>query len=144
VDFSSRSTLPPLPGGARKGPPAIHIHHKFIIIDAETDKPTIFTGSANLSANSTNHNDENLLEITGSTALAQTYLAEFLRLYEHYRARALWNLAHPSRKTREMLPPAVVREMAAAFTLRRTRDAWVKGAYKRGTPEFLARTQLAQ
>jgi phosphatidylserine/phosphatidylglycerophosphate/cardiolipin synthase-like enzyme len=144
VDFSSRSTLPPPQGGAKKGPPAIHIHHKFIIVDAETRKPTIFTGSANLSANSTNHNDENLLEITGSTALAQTYLAEFLRLYEHYRARALWNLAHPSRKTREMLPPAVVREMAAAFTLRRTRDAWVKGAYKSGTPEYRARTQLAQ
>ncbi|MGE5208286.1 MAG: phospholipase D-like domain-containing protein [Alphaproteobacteria bacterium] len=144
VDFSSRSTLPPPQGGAKKGPPAIHIHHKFIIIDAETRRPTIFTGSANLSANSTNHNDENLLEIKGSTALAQTYLAEFLRLYEHYRARALWNLAHPSRRTREMLPPAVVREMAVAFTLRRTRDAWVKGAYKRGTPEYRARTQLAQ
>ena len=144
VDFSSRSTLLPPQGGARKGPPAIHIHHKFIIIDAETDKPTIFTGSANLSGNSTNHNDENLLEITGSTALAQTYLAEFLRLYEHYRARALWNLAHPKGKTRERLPPALAREMAAAFTLKRTRDGWVKGAYKPGTPEFLARTQLAQ
>jgi phosphatidylserine/phosphatidylglycerophosphate/cardiolipin synthase-like enzyme len=145
VDFSSRSTLPPSQGGARKGPPAVHIHHKFIIVDAETDKPTIFTGSANLSANSTNHNDENLLEITGSTALARTYLAEFLRLYEHYRARALWNLAHPSRKTREnKLTPAAARKMATAFTLKRTRDGWVKGAYKRGTPEYRARTQLAQ
>lgn len=144
VDFGSRSTLPAPHGGARKGPPAVHIHHKFIIIDAETDKPTIFTGSANLSANSTNHNDENLLEITASTALAQTYVAEFLRLYEHYRARALWNLTHPKGKIRERLAPAVAREMAATFTLRRTRDAWVKGAYKPGTPEFLARTQLAQ
>ena len=145
VDFSSRSTLPASQGGAGKGPPAVHIHHKFIIVDAETDKPTIFTGSANLSANSTNHNDENLLEITGSTALAQTYLAEFLRLYEHYRARALWNLAHPKGKTRgSTLPPAAARKMAIAFTLRRTRDGWVKGAYKRGTPEYRARIQLAQ
>jgi phosphatidylserine/phosphatidylglycerophosphate/cardiolipin synthase-like enzyme len=143
VDFSSRSTLPASQGGAGKGPPAVHIHHKFIIIDAETDGPTIFTGSANLSANSTSHNDENLLEIKGSTALAQTYLAEFLRLYEHYRARALWNLAHPRGKTREKLSPAVAKEMAAAFTLKRTRDAWVKGAYKPGTPEYRARIQLA-
>ena len=82
--------------GKKGGPPAVHIHHKFIIIDADTDTPTIYTGSANLSANSTNHNDENLLEITGSPELARTYLAEFMRIYDHYRARALWNLAHPA------------------------------------------------
>jgi phosphatidylserine/phosphatidylglycerophosphate/cardiolipin synthase-like enzyme len=145
VDFSSRSTLPPPKKGAKKGPPAVHIHHKFIVIDAETDKPTIFTGSANFSANSTNHNDENLLEITGSTALAQTYLAEFLRLYEHYRARMLWNLAHPSGKTkRGKLPAAAAKKIAEVFTLKKTRDEWVKGAYKPGTPEFRARTQLAR
>jgi len=145
VDFSSRSTLPPPKKGAKKGPPAVHIHHKFIVIDAETDKPTIFTGSANFSANSTNHNDENLLEITGSTALAQTYLAEFLRLYEHYRARMLWNLAHPSGKTkRGKLPATAAKKIAEVFTLKKTRDEWVKGAYKPGTPEFRARTQLAR
>jgi hypothetical protein len=33
------------------------------------------------------YNDENLLEITESPRLAGIYLAEFLRLYEHYRAR---------------------------------------------------------
>ncbi len=146
VDFNSRSTLPLPKAGAKKGgPPAVHIHHKFIIIDAETDKPTIFTGSANLSANSTNHNDENLLEITGTPGLAQTYLAEFLRLYEHYRARMLWNLAHPSGKMKgKKLPPAAAAKVAQAFTLKKTRDEWVRGAYKPGTPEFRARTQLAQ
>ena len=61
------------------------------MIDADTDTPTIYTGSANLSRNSTNYNDENLLEITGSPALAQVYFAEFMRLYEHYRARAILN-----------------------------------------------------
>ena len=122
----------------------MNMERSVLRIEAQTGSATIFAGSANLSANSTNHKYDNRLEITGSTALAQTYLAEFLRLYEHYRARALWKLAHPSRNARESLPPAVAREMAAAFTLRRTRDAWVKGAYKPGTPEFLARTQLAQ
>ena len=70
----------------------MHIHHKFIVIDAETENPIIYTGSNNLSENSTHHNDENLLEIKGSPELAQTYFAEFIRLYEHYRARALWNI----------------------------------------------------
>jgi phosphatidylserine/phosphatidylglycerophosphate/cardiolipin synthase-like enzyme len=66
VDLSSESTLPPPKAGQKKrGPPAVHIHHKFIVIDADTDDPTIYTGSANLSNNSTHKNDENLLEIKG-------------------------------------------------------------------------------
>jgi phosphatidylserine/phosphatidylglycerophosphate/cardiolipin synthase-like enzyme len=154
VDLSSRSTLPPPKPGKKGGPPAVHIHHKFIIIDADTDKPTIYTGSANLSANSTNHNDENLLEITNSPALARTYLAEFMRIYEHYRARALWNIAHPaaanpakggsraSKNTR--LPPSSAKRIAQTFTLKKTRDAWVRDAYKRGTPAFLERQTLAR
>jgi phosphatidylserine/phosphatidylglycerophosphate/cardiolipin synthase-like enzyme len=148
VDLSSRSTLPPPQPGKKGGPPAVHIHHKFIIIDADTDKPTIYTGSANLSANSTNHNDENLLEITGSPELARTYLAEFMRIYDHYRARALWNMAHPaSAKSGGKKPKkpsaAAAKKIADTFTLKTTRDAWVKGAYKRGTPEYLQRTTLA-
>jgi phosphatidylserine/phosphatidylglycerophosphate/cardiolipin synthase-like enzyme len=146
VDFSSRSTLGPLQkGGKKHAPPAVHIHHKFIIIDADTADPTIYTGSANLSENSTHKNDENLLEITGSPELAQTYLAEFMRLYEHYRARALWNMEHPSGKLLkgQKLPPAAAKKIGRRFSLKRTRDEWVKSAYKAGTPEYLARTALA-
>jgi phosphatidylserine/phosphatidylglycerophosphate/cardiolipin synthase-like enzyme len=47
-----------------KGPPiAVHIHHKFVVIDGDTADPTIYTGSAYFSANSENSNDENVLEI---------------------------------------------------------------------------------
>jgi hypothetical protein len=104
---------------------------------------------AKLSANSTNHNDENLLEITGSPKLARTYLAEFMRIYEHYRARALWNMAHPSAakgasKSKKSPPPAAKKKIERTFTLKTTRDEWVKGAYKRGTPEYLARTALSE
>lgn len=146
IDFSSRSTAPPPKAGPRKNmPPAVHIHHKFIIIDAETDAPTVFTGSANLSNASTHDNDENLLEITRCTWLAELYLAEFMRLYEHYRARALWSIAHPSdnggvRPVRDEQTQAIRRD---TFTLKRNRDAWVRNAYKAGTPDFLARTKLA-
>jgi phosphatidylserine/phosphatidylglycerophosphate/cardiolipin synthase-like enzyme len=149
VDLSSRSTLPPPKRSKKGGPPAVHIHHKFIIIDADTDTPTIYTGSANLSANSTNHNDENLLEITKAPGLARTYLAEFMRIYEHYRARALWNMAHPAAarakgKSKSSIPRSAQKKITQTFTLKTTRDQWVKGAYKRGTPEYLARTTLAQ
>jgi phosphatidylserine/phosphatidylglycerophosphate/cardiolipin synthase-like enzyme len=64
-----------------------HIHHKFILIDAETDHPVIYTGSANMSNNSNYNNDENLIEIRHAPEIGKTYLAEFMRLYEHYRAR---------------------------------------------------------
>ena len=70
----------------KRQPPEVYIHHKFIVLDAETDNPIVYSGSANMSNNSSHKNDENLLEITGSPRLARIYLAEFLRLYEHYRA----------------------------------------------------------
>jgi phosphatidylserine/phosphatidylglycerophosphate/cardiolipin synthase-like enzyme len=146
VDFSVRSILPPAQAGSKKHfVPAVHIHHKFIVIDAETQSPTIYTGSANLSKNSTNHNDENLLEIKGNPELAQTYFAEFMRLYEHYRARALWNIAHPSTKGKggKSPPPEQNPRLVRTFTLKKKRDDWVKGAYQSGTPEFVARTTLA-
>jgi len=132
VDLSSESTLPPPKSGQKKrAPPAVHIHHKFIVIDADTDNPTIYTGSTNLSNNSTYKNDENLLEIKGNPGLARTYFAEFMRLYQHYRAKTLWYLAR-GKRGRER-----------TFTLKRSRDAWVNGAYRPGTAAFIARTRLA-
>jgi phosphatidylserine/phosphatidylglycerophosphate/cardiolipin synthase-like enzyme len=143
IDMSLKSTLPPAKGrSGHGGPPAIHIHHKFIVVDAETSTPTIYTGSNNLSNNSTHNNDENLLEIKGNPALAQTYLAEFMRLYEHYRARALWNMNHPGgARLKQSVDPKS--KLGQTFTLKTARDQWVKGAFSKGTPEYLARTLFA-
>ena len=74
------------------GPYPVFIHHKFLVIDGETDHPVIYSGSANMSANSVFYNDENLLEITECPRLGQLYLAEFMRLFEHYRARLAFKL----------------------------------------------------
>lgn len=114
-----------LPGAAGKWP--VYIHHKFVVIDAETDSPTIYTGSANMSGNSLHYNDENMLEITGSTALAAVYLAEFMRLYEHYRARASWNRWHGGYGT---------------FKLR-TDASWATEAFTDGTPRHKTRVALS-
>lgn len=111
--------------------PPVLIHHKFIVIDAETESPTIYTGSANMSGNSVFGNDENLLEITGSPRLAQIYLAEFLRLYEHYRARArfiAWKLSGQAPDQ-------------AGFALQGDRS-WAKKHYTPGTPEFKSRLRM--
>jgi phosphatidylserine/phosphatidylglycerophosphate/cardiolipin synthase-like enzyme len=123
-----------------KGPPiAVHIHHKFIVIDGDTDHPTIFTGSPNFSKASENKNDENVLEISGNTAIAQIYVAEFLRLYNHYRARAIWDKMHGKPKAKAREADVAERDPLVLAT---TRDEWVKGAYKEGTKEFLARTRF--
>lgn len=45
------------------GPPPIHVHHKFIVIDGDTQNPTTYSGSPNSSTSSENGNDENALEI---------------------------------------------------------------------------------
>ena len=136
IDTSRYSTAPPPTDG--HSPPAVHIHHKFIVIDGETADPTIYTGSANLSNNSTHRNDENLLEIKGSVALARTYVAEFMRLYQHYRARALWNMAHPPHGA----PAAAAGEALPSFKLRKN-SLWTKDAYVVGAPGYLERTKLA-
>jgi phosphatidylserine/phosphatidylglycerophosphate/cardiolipin synthase-like enzyme len=115
-----------LPGAGSKFP--VYIHHKFVIIDAETDKPTVFTGSANMSGNALYRNDENLLQITGSPRLAAIYLAEFLRLYEHYRARATWNRYMAGRTRTYKLQPD---------------NRWTGKAYKKGSPEYKSRINMA-
>jgi hypothetical protein len=111
--------------------PPVIVHHKFIVIDAETDAPLIYTGSANMSGNSVFNNDENLLEIKGSPRLAQIYLAEFLRLYEHYRARARFI------KFKQSNQPAP----QAGFSLRPDRS-WADKHYTAGSPEFKARLRM--
>jgi phosphatidylserine/phosphatidylglycerophosphate/cardiolipin synthase-like enzyme len=106
----------------------VRVHHKFVVIDAEGDHPVVFTGSANFSGNSLHNNDENLLEITECPRLAGMYMAEFLRLFEHYRAR----MAFDRRAAGD----------PKAFAL--TGDnTWTTPYYTPGTPQFKARQAMA-
>jgi phosphatidylserine/phosphatidylglycerophosphate/cardiolipin synthase-like enzyme len=146
IDTSRFSTVPPAPaspnGKKPHTPPAVHIHHKFIVIDADTASPTIYTGSANMSNNSVHRNDENLLEITGSPSLAQAYFAEFLRLYEHYRARAIWNQTH-TKSGKPKPKSGGSKSSHDTLVLKRKRDDWAKAAYTVGTREHRSRVTLA-
>jgi phosphatidylserine/phosphatidylglycerophosphate/cardiolipin synthase-like enzyme len=117
------------PGAKPPGFPPVIIHHKFIVIDAETESPVIYTGSANMSGNSVFNNDENLLEIKGSPRLAHIYLAEFLRLYEHYRARA------------RFITSQLGGASASGFELQKDRT-WADKHYIPGTPEYKARLRM--
>jgi phosphatidylserine/phosphatidylglycerophosphate/cardiolipin synthase-like enzyme len=117
--------LPAFPGDNAADFAPILIHHKLIIVDGETSSPTIYSGSANISENSTHHNDEALLEIKGTPALAQLYVAEFFRLYENYRARAKFR-------------------RPASGTLALAKDArWAAKYFRAGSPEARARVAMA-
>jgi phosphatidylserine/phosphatidylglycerophosphate/cardiolipin synthase-like enzyme len=106
----------------------VRVHHKFVVVDGEGENPVVFTGSANFSGNSLHQNDENLLEITECPRLAAIYFAEFLRLYEHYRARTAFNQREQGDK--------------AAFTL--TPDSgWSKKYFIEGSAEEEARMAMA-
>ena len=65
------------------GNTVLYIHTKFLLIDALSDDPIVITGSANFSAPSTDSNDENMLLIRGNTRVADIYLGEFYRIYDH-------------------------------------------------------------
>jgi hypothetical protein len=84
-----------------------------------------------MSGNSVFGNDENLLEIKGSPRLARIYLAEFLRLYEHYRARARIIAFRRQGRT------------PSEFGLALQKDrSWADKHYTQDTPEFKARLRM--
>lgn len=63
------------------------IHAKFIIVDPYGDNPQVLIGSANFSTASCRDNDENALLISGDKRLAAILATEFMRMYDHYKAR---------------------------------------------------------
>lgn len=64
-----------------------YIHTKYMLIDPLSDDPLLITGSANFSDASTKNNDENMLVIRGNTRVADIYLGEFMRLFNHFYVR---------------------------------------------------------
>ena len=67
----------------------IYIHSKFMLIDPLSADPIIVTGSANFSDASTTKNDENMMIIRGNQRVADIYLTEFMRLFNHYYFRTV-------------------------------------------------------
>lgn len=64
-----------------------YIHTKYLVVDALTDDPIIISGSANFSEASTINNDENMLIIRGNTRIADMFVCDFMRLFNHFKRR---------------------------------------------------------
>ena len=74
----------------------IHIHSKIILADPFGSDPILVTGSANFSNNSTTVNDSNSLVVRGHPAVADIYVTDFMRMFEHYHFRASMAKAPPT------------------------------------------------
>ena len=60
----------------------------------------MITGSANFSEPSTDTNDENMLIIPNDTEVADVYLTEFMRLFNHYYFRYIVDLQEEQKKSK--------------------------------------------
>ncbi|MEO8402951.1 MAG: phospholipase D-like domain-containing protein [Chitinophagaceae bacterium] len=67
----------------------LYVHNKFFIIDPLGKDPVVISGSANFSGSSITSNDENSMLIKGDQRVADIYLTEFNRLFEHFWPRYL-------------------------------------------------------
>ena len=96
-----------------------YLHTKFMLLDPLSDDPVVITGSANFSKASTINNDENMLIIRGNTRVADIFLGEFMRLFNHFRHR---NEVNSSRRAAERHGELV------------PNDSWKKPYYAKDDP----------
>ena len=66
-----------------------YIHSKFMLVDPLGADPIVVSGSANFSQASIADNDENMVIVRGEPRVADIYLTEFNRLFNHYYFRTV-------------------------------------------------------
>lgn len=98
-----------------------YLHTKYLLIDPLSEDPIVITGSANFSENSTVNNDENMVVIRGDTRVADIFLGEFMRLFNHYRAR----------NSQNRLSDEEIKEAQSLVA----DDSWTQAYFTAGTPQ---------
>ena len=104
-----------------------YLHTKILLVDPLSQSPTVISGSANFSPNSTDLNDENMLVIPGDQDLADVYFTEYARIFQHFYARywAAQLAAGGGAQTQSFLADT---------------DVWQTPYFAAGNPKFLLRT----
>ncbi len=106
-----------------------YLHTKYMLVDPLSDDPLVISGSANFSKASTESNDENMLIIRGNTRVADIYLGEFMRLFNHFH----------SRNVRNALSDAEYRKYMKA----KLNDSWTEPYYDAESQEYHERKLFA-
>lgn len=109
-----------------------YVHTKFMLVDPLTENPLVITGSANFSVNSTKNNDENMLVIRGNKRVADIYMCEFMRIFNHYYSRSYHNLEQIDKKTGE--PKSLHLS---------PNDSWLQPYFKENHPRYKERLLFA-
>jgi hypothetical protein len=104
-----------------------YVHTKYALIDPLSDDPIVITGSANFSGPSITGNDENILVIRGDTRVADIYLGEFRRLFDHHAFRESLTF----KKKKKAKKPGTLEKVPATW-LARHFDAGGPGDLRRG------------
>lgn len=99
-----------------------YLHTKYLLVDPLTDNPLVITGSANFSKASTISNDENMLIIAGNSSVADIYLSEFVRLFQHFQNRNIFNGLSEEERQKALLLV--------------TDDSWTNKYYQPETPHY--------
>lgn len=106
-----------------------YTHTKYMLVDPLGEDPIVISGSANFSDASTKNNDENMLVTRGETRVADIYVGEFMRLWQHYRFREVVNEhGHKGRLVPNYLRPD---------------STWADDYFKKGTVKYAKRTMFA-
>jgi phosphatidylserine/phosphatidylglycerophosphate/cardiolipin synthase-like enzyme len=111
-----------------------YIHTKYMLIDPLGNDPITITGSANFSKASTTANDENMLVIRGDSRVADLYLGEFMRLFNHYRLRG--KVKAPRRRPG---PAPGVDHPGGRKLYLRENDEWARPFFVQGSPPYKER-----
>jgi hypothetical protein len=88
-----------------KGGGGIRMHHKFVVIDFDTDDARVWLGSYNFSEPADTSNGENLVLIK-DRRVATAYAVEALRIFDHWHFRVLHDQAKAAGDPLHLLRPA--------------------------------------
>ena len=108
----------------------LYIHDKFLLVDPLGNDPITVTGTGNFSRPSQIRNDENMLVIRANERVADIYLGEFMRIFDHHYARYI------TKKIREQNP---ANSGGKAGYLKEKQGDWLPGHFAEGGRKALRR-----
>lgn len=100
-----------------------YIHTKYMIVDPLAKDCIVVTGSANFSLASSTDNDENMLVIRGNSRVADIYLGEFMRLWDHNAFRE-WATRRAAAKSGKLKPGKAKAALDKPWRLDPTDEWW--------------------
>lgn len=80
------------------------MHHKFLVLDFDTDAARVYLGSYNMSKAADGQNGENLV-LVRDRRVATSYMIEAMRIIDHYQFRVAWKAVRKGGTLKLRRPP---------------------------------------